>query len=42
MSVLFGIGAWFEEDKGSAAGMTILAAFSTFGFMATYLGFYFG
>jgi hypothetical protein len=42
MSALFGIGAWFAESSDRAGGMTAIAVFSTFGFMASYLGFYFG
>jgi hypothetical protein len=32
MSVLFGSSAWFAISTDRAAGMTILAIFSTFGF----------
>ena len=41
MSVLFGFSAWFTENGDRAAGMTMLAVFSTFGFIMAYFGFYF-
>ena len=41
MSVLFGISASFAEDKENLGGLVFLAVFSTFGFVAAYLGFCF-
>jgi len=41
MSVLFGFSAWFAESDDRAAGMMMLAVFSTFAFIMAYFGFYF-